>query len=162
MLPGCGSTTGGRKAATRPSALFAKAPAGLAYTSANASTVDRVKSLVSKSAPGLSGDDIAVRQVLQKGGIGQPVAVAVTVDTHSSGNSGDALKGFGAAARAQTGKAPQSTVVAGAKASLAKLSGATVTVAETNGYVVEAIAADKLTATRVLRRLILAASAAKR
>jgi hypothetical protein len=163
LLPGCGSTTHDKKAATRPAALFATAPSGLRYKAADAATVNRVKGLLSKSASGLSGDDVAVRQVLQKGGIGQPVAVGVAVDTHSAtSNSGDALKGFSQAVKQQTGRAPQAAVVAGTPASLARLSGTVVTVAERNGYVLEAIAADSPTAKRVLTRLVVAARAAKR
>ena len=162
LLPGCGSATHEKKAVTRPAALFAKPPAGLTYKAANASTISRVKALLAKSAPGLSGDDVAVRQVLQKGGIGQPVAVGVAVDGHSTGNSGDALNGFGQAVKQQTGKSPLERVVAGARASVARLSGTVITVAENNGYVLEAIAADSPTAKRVLTRLVIAARAAKR
>jgi hypothetical protein len=164
LLAGCGSTTHEKKAATRPAALFGTPPTGLKYRAADAATVNRVKSLLSKSAPGLSGDDVAVRQVLQKGGLGQPIAVGVAVDTHSSSsaNSGDALKGFDEAVKQQSGTSPQTTAVAGTPASLARLSGTVVTVAEKNGYVLEAIAADSPTAKRVLTRLVVAARAAKR
>jgi hypothetical protein len=162
LLAGCGSSSTDKKAATRPAALFATPPGGLSYKPADAATANRVKGLLSKSAPGLSGDDVAVREVLQRGGIGQPVAVGVAVDTHSGGASGDALKGFADATRQQTGKTPQSTAVAGTRASLARLSGTVVTVAEKNGYVLEAVAADTPTATRVLTRLVVAAGAAKR
>lgn len=163
LLGGCGSTSDvGKKAATRPSALFAEPPSGLRYKIPDAATVNRVKDSVSKSAPGLSGDDIAVRQVLQEGGLGQPVAFGVAVDSRGSGNSEDALKGFDEEAKKQSGVAPKHFVVAATRASLAKLQGTIGAAAATNGYVVEAIAPDETTVKRVLKQLIIAAGRAER
>ena len=160
-LLGCGEKSDEKKAATRPAALFKEPPSGLTYKAPDAATEKRVKDLLTKSGD-LSGDDVAVRQVLQKGGLGQPIAVGVAVDTHLSGDPGDALKGFTDGAKDQTGEEPQSEVIAGTKTTLAKLSGTVVTAGEKNGYLVEAIAPDTDTAQKVLKRLIVAAGEATR
>jgi hypothetical protein len=110
---------------------------------------------------GLSEDDVAVRQVEQKGGL-QPVAVGVAIDAHASGSPEDVANGFDEGARKQTGKPAQHIMVGGTRASLARGGGTVITIASTNGYVVEALASDLPVAKLVLRRLIAAAAGAKR
>jgi hypothetical protein len=160
LLAGCGASDD-KKAATRPAQLFATPPHGFRYLLPDAATRDRIKAPFKKTVPGLSDDDIAVRQVEQKGGL-QPVAVGVIIDAHASGSPEDVAKGFDEGARKQTGKPARQITVAGTKASVAEGAGAVVTIASTNGYVVETFAADVPTAKLVLRRLIGAAAAAKR
>jgi hypothetical protein len=161
LIAGCGSSVDGKKAATRPAALFAQPPSGLRYKVPDAATVKQVKGLMAKSAPGLSNDDIAVRQVVEEGGFGKPVAFGVTVDSHGSGDSSDALKGFDEESK-KNGADPQHVVVAGTDTSQAKVSGTIVSLALKNGYVVEAIAPDAPTVKRVLKQLIVAAGQAER
>ena len=160
LISGCGGG-GDDKAATRPRELFAKPPRGYRYLVPNAATRKRVTQPLVKSVPDLSADDIAVRQVEQKGGL-RPVAVGVAIDAHASGSPEDVAKGFDEGARRQTGKPARRIVIAGTKASLARGGGTVVTIASTNGYVVESFAADVPTAKLVLRQLIGAAAAAKR
>jgi hypothetical protein len=159
LLQGCGGD--GDKAATRPRELFAKPPPGYHYLVPSAATRKRVTDPLVKSVPDLSEDDIAVRQVEQKGGL-RPVAVGVAIDAHAGNTPEDVAKGFDEGARRQTGKPARRIVIAGTKASLARGGGTVVTIASKNGYVLESFAADVRTAKLVLRRLIGAASAAKR
>jgi hypothetical protein len=160
LLQGCGGD-GDKKAATRPRELFAKPPPGYRYLVPNAATRKRVTDPLVKSVPDLSVDDIAVRQVEQRGGL-RPVAVGVAIDAHASNTPEDVAKGFDEGARRQTGKPARRIVIAGTKASLARGGGTVVTIASNNGYVLESFAADVPTAKLVLRRLIGAAASAKR
>jgi hypothetical protein len=160
LLQGCGGDDE-KKAATRPRALFAKPPPGYHYLVPDAATRKRVTDPLVKNVPGLSADDVAVRQVEQKGGL-KPVAVGVAIDAHAGNTPEDVAKGFDEGARRQTGKPARKIAIAGTKASLARGGGTVVAIASTNGYVVESFAADVRTTKVVLRRLIAAAAAAKR
>jgi hypothetical protein len=159
LLAACGSDDD--KAATRPAALFAKPPAGYRYLVPKPATRDSITKPLLKSVDGLSADDIAVRQVEQRGGL-RPVAVGIAIDAHASGSPEEVAKGFDEGARRQTGKPARHIVIAGTKASLARGAGTVITLAAVNGYLVESFAADVAPAKLVLRRLIAAAAAAKR
>jgi hypothetical protein len=161
LLAGCGDS-GDSKSATRPAELFKTPPAGLAYKVPDGATLQQVKDALSKDAPNLKGDDVAVRQLVKQGGTGQPVAVGVVIDAHNTGQADDAIKGFNDGLKQKTGKGGAEIDVAGTKASLGEVQGLTVALTAKNGYVVESLAGDANTVKTVLARLIFAAGQAKR